>query len=119
MTVTAGHVLPIAPAASGRFVDLDSKCNNLSDGLGGQTVFCNISAAWCSDHLFDFCDSSGESANRSFFADITHLWLLNCDAPIPTYSEDRPDGDLELTRLRPNGVADLDSLLKGYSYAFV
>ena len=117
--ITAGHVLPIARAAGGRFVDWDSKCNDVSEALGGQTVFCNISAAWCLDHLLDFCDSSGESANRSFFADITHLWLLNCDAPIPTYSEDRPDGDLELTRLRPNGVADLDSLLKGYSYAFV
>jgi hypothetical protein len=44
---------------------------------------------------------------------------LNCAAPLPTYDGDCPNGDLELIWPCPNGVAELDSLLKGYSYAFV
>ena len=55
----------------------------------------------------------------SGFSYTMHGCLLNCAVPLPTYNGDRPNGDLELIWPCPNGVAELDSLLKGYSYAFV
>ncbi len=64
--ITAGHVLPIARAAGGRFVDWDSKCNNFSEALGGQTVFCNISAARRSDHLLVFVNHLGNLQTSRF-----------------------------------------------------